>query len=136
MICPAHLTKPFQNMRYKLISAAAPRLCPLQLLLPDCVCFSCFSPIASASVAAPHLCLLQLRGGGSTIVFVRQNIVGALYLYAGLVQWNRLLNGLVSRASCIFFGSHHPLETGKVQLARETRNTSLYCVAICLLTYL
>ena len=52
-------------------SAAAPRLRLLQLLLPDCVCFSCCWPIASthfnwcsqfvsASSAARHLCLLQL----------------------------------------------------------------------------
>ena len=45
------------------------RLRPLQLLLPDCVRFSCSSPIASASTAAPdcvrfsccpRLCPLQL----------------------------------------------------------------------------
>ena len=30
-------------------------VCPLQLLLPDCVCFSGFSPIAYASAAAPRL---------------------------------------------------------------------------------
>ena len=52
-------------------SAAAPRLHPLQLLLPDCVrfccCsplasirFNCYSPIASASAAARHLRPLQL----------------------------------------------------------------------------
>ena len=34
-------------------SAAAPSLHPLQLLLPNCVCFSCCSPIASASAASP-----------------------------------------------------------------------------------
>ena len=33
---------------------------PLQLLLPVCVCFSCCSPIASASAAAHRLHLLQL----------------------------------------------------------------------------
>ena len=38
-----------------LCRAAAPRLRPLQLLLPDCVRFSCCSPIASASAAAPRL---------------------------------------------------------------------------------
>jgi len=36
-------------------SAAAPRLCPLQLLLPDCVCFSCCSSTASSSAAAPRV---------------------------------------------------------------------------------
>ena len=36
-------------------SAAAPRLCLLQLLLSDCVCFNCSSPIASALTAAPRL---------------------------------------------------------------------------------
>ena len=41
-------------------SAVAPRLCPLQLLLPDCVPFSCCSLIASASAVAPRLCPLQL----------------------------------------------------------------------------
>ena len=41
-------------------SAAAPRLCPLQLLLPDCIRFSCCSPIVSASAAAPRLHPLQL----------------------------------------------------------------------------
>ena len=35
-------------------SAAAPRLRPLQLLLPDSVRFNCSSPIASPSTAAPH----------------------------------------------------------------------------------
>ena len=35
-------------------SAAAPRLCPLQLLLPDCVHSGCCSPIVSASAAAPR----------------------------------------------------------------------------------
>ena len=40
--------------------AAAPRLCPLQLLLAACVRFSCCSTIASTSVAAPRLCPLQL----------------------------------------------------------------------------
>ena len=38
---------------------AAPRLRPLQLLLPNCVCFN-YSPIVSASAAAPRLCPLQL----------------------------------------------------------------------------
>ena len=32
-------------------STAAPQLCPLQLLLPDCVCFNCCSLIASVSTA-------------------------------------------------------------------------------------
>ena len=61
-------------------SAAGPRLRPLQLLLPDCICFTCWrqlqlllpagpirdcvplncSPIASTSAAAPRLCSLQL----------------------------------------------------------------------------
>ena len=41
-------------------SAAASRLRLLQLLLPDCVRFSCCSPIASTSAAAPRLRLLQL----------------------------------------------------------------------------
>ena len=36
-----------------LCRAAAPRLHPLQLLLPDCVRFSCCLPLASASAAAP-----------------------------------------------------------------------------------
>ena len=36
-------------------SAAAPRLCPLRLQLPNCVRFGCCSPIASASTAAPRL---------------------------------------------------------------------------------
>ena len=39
-------------------SAAACRLRPLQLLLPDCVCFNC-SPIASASTA-PRLYPIRL----------------------------------------------------------------------------
>ena len=43
-----------------LCRAAAPQLRPLQLLLPDCICFSCCSPIASASTAAPRLRPLQL----------------------------------------------------------------------------
>ena len=53
------------------VSAAAPRLHSLQLLLPDqlslpqqllpdCIHFSCCSPIASASAAAPRLQPLQL----------------------------------------------------------------------------
>ena len=33
---------------------------PLQLLLPDCIRFSCCSPLASASAAAPRLHPLQL----------------------------------------------------------------------------
>ena len=41
-------------------SAAAPRLCQLQLLFPDCVNFSRCSPTASTSAAAPRLHLLQL----------------------------------------------------------------------------
>ena len=36
-------------------SAAAPRLLPLQLQLPDCGCFDCCSPTASALTAAPRL---------------------------------------------------------------------------------
>ena len=36
-------------------SAAARRLRPLRLLLPDCVCFDCCFPIASALTAAPRL---------------------------------------------------------------------------------
>jgi len=40
-----------------LISAAASRLCLLQLLLPDCVCISCCPPIMSVSAAAPQLSL-------------------------------------------------------------------------------
>ena len=40
-------------------SAAAPQLCPLQLLFPNCV-FNCSFPIASASAASPRLCLLLL----------------------------------------------------------------------------
>ena len=56
-----------------LCRAATPRLCPLWLLLPDCVhfelqlllsdcvCFNCSSPIVSASTAAPQLCPLQLQ---------------------------------------------------------------------------
>ena len=43
-------------------SAAASRLYLLQLLLPDCVCFSCCSPIVSASAAASQLHLLQQTG--------------------------------------------------------------------------
>ena len=43
-------------VRFMLI---APRLRPLQLLLPVCVCFSCCSPIASASAAVCHLHPLQ-----------------------------------------------------------------------------
>ena len=41
-------------------SAAAPRLHPLQRMVPDCVRFSCCSPITSASAAAPRLRPLQL----------------------------------------------------------------------------
>ena len=41
-------------------SAAAPQLCPLQLLLAACVHFSCCSPIASALAAAPRWRPLQL----------------------------------------------------------------------------
>ena len=41
-------------------SVAAPRSHPLQLLLPDRVRFSCYSRIASASAAAPRLRPLQL----------------------------------------------------------------------------
>ena len=44
-----------------LCRAAAPQLRPLQLLFPNCVCFSCCSPIASASTAAPRLRPLQLQ---------------------------------------------------------------------------
>jgi len=33
---------------------------PHQLLLPDCICFSCYFLIASISVAVSRLCLLQL----------------------------------------------------------------------------
>ena len=36
-----------------------PQLCPLQLLLPDCIHFSHCSPIGSASAAAPQLHPLQ-----------------------------------------------------------------------------
>ena len=43
-----------------LTSAVSPRLHPLQLLLPDCIHFSCCSLIASASAAAPRLRPLQL----------------------------------------------------------------------------
>ena len=43
-----------------LCRAAAPRLHPLQLLLAACVCFSCCSLLASASAAARRLCPLQL----------------------------------------------------------------------------
>ena len=39
---------------------AAARFCPLQLLLPDGVNFSCSSLIVSTSAAAPQLHLLQL----------------------------------------------------------------------------
>ena len=42
------------------IAAAARHLCPLQLLLATCVRFSCCSPIASTSAAAPRLRPLQL----------------------------------------------------------------------------
>ena len=42
-----------------LCTAAAPRLRPLQLLLPVCVCFSCCSPIAS-TLTAPRLHPLRL----------------------------------------------------------------------------
>ena len=35
--------------------STAPRLCPLWLLLPDCVRFNCCSSIASTSTAAPRL---------------------------------------------------------------------------------
>ena len=45
---------------FRSASAAAPQVRPLQLLLPDWVCFSCCSPIESASAAAPRLSLLQL----------------------------------------------------------------------------
>ena len=41
-------------------STAAPRVRPLQLLLPKCVRFNCCSPSASASTAAPRLHPLQL----------------------------------------------------------------------------
>ena len=41
-------------------SARHLQLHPLQLLLPDCVHFSCCSPIAFASTAAPRLRPLQL----------------------------------------------------------------------------
>ena len=41
-------------------SAAAPQLYPLQLLLPNCIRFSCCSPTVSASAAAPRLHPLQL----------------------------------------------------------------------------
>ena len=41
-------------------SVAAPWLRPLRLLLPDCVRFNCCSPIASASTAAQRLSPLQL----------------------------------------------------------------------------
>ena len=47
-------------------SAAAPRLRPLQLLLATCVHFSCYSPIASASTA-PRLHLLQCSPFASTL---------------------------------------------------------------------
>ena len=59
-------------------------------------------------------------GGGSTLALVRQNIVEALYLDAGLENglvyvWNRLWNGLVSRASHIFWR-----EEGKIHLSTMT----------------
>jgi len=49
--------------------AAAPCLCPLQQLLPDCIQFSCCSPIMSASAATPwlplfviiHMCSIKYR---------------------------------------------------------------------------
>ena len=43
------------------------RLRPLRLLLPDCICFNCCSPIASASSAAPrwHLHWLLLAASCS-----------------------------------------------------------------------
>ena len=36
------------------LQTAVPRFCLLQLLLPDCVRFSCCSPLASASTALPR----------------------------------------------------------------------------------
>lgn len=41
-------------------SAAASSLCSLQLLHPDCTHLNCWSPIASSSAATPGLDLLQL----------------------------------------------------------------------------
>ena len=46
--------------RLRLFQLAVPRLRPLQLLLPDCIRFSCCSPITSASAAAPRLRPLPL----------------------------------------------------------------------------
>ena len=42
------------------LSTAAPQSRPPQLLLTDCICLSCCSPIASASAAAPRSHLPQL----------------------------------------------------------------------------
>ena len=67
----AHRLRPFQLLLALITSVStAPRLCPLRLLLPDCVRFSCCSPIASihfnccspfASASAAAHCLRQLR---------------------------------------------------------------------------
>ena len=58
------ISSPLQGIGSLTVSAsacAAPRLHPIQLLLPDCVCFSYYPrSIVFAPATTPRLCLLQV----------------------------------------------------------------------------